>query len=148
MQIDFTKKEYRIFLDILEVADWMLFAHRIGKPKTLNKYSDFEQKIYSHAEAFGFGDLIGHNKDSDEYFPLLDCDEISPVRPFIDEFEDNTFWEELTGRLAGRDMLRKLGEREILKMTMEERITACEDFEDEYKEEFQKHGIERLQIKD
>ena len=69
-------------------------------------------------------------------------------RPFIDEFEDETFWTELTDRLADRDMLRILGDKKILKMTPEERFMTHHDFEEKYEEEFEEHGIERLEIRD
>ena len=146
MQIDFSKEQYRTFLGILEIADWVLFAHRTDEPEDRKRYHDFEQKIFSHAEAFGFSNLIMYDDELGEYFPTREHDENSPVRPFIDEFEDATLWDELIERLANRDMLHKLGEKKIQSMTREQRLRAYLDFEGKYEQEFEKHGVERLQI--
>lgn len=147
MQIDFSKEEYRTFLEILEIADWILFAHRTDEPEDRKTYQDFEQKVFSYAEAFGFGDLIVYDEEMGKYFPTREHDENSPVRPFIDEFENETFWDELADRLADRDMLRELGESKLLSMTREQRFRTHLDFEERYHKEFEEHGIERLEIK-
>ncbi len=148
MQIDFSKEEHSTFLEILEIAHWVLFAHRTDEPEDRKTYQEFEQNIFGYAEALGFGDLIMYDEEFEKYFPTREHDENSPARPFIDEFENETFWSELIERLAGRDMLRVLGDTKILKMTQEERFMAHHDFEEKYEEEFEEHGIERLEIRD
>ena len=148
MQIDFSKEEYGTFLEILEITNWILFAHRTDEPENRKRYRDFEQKIFSYAEAFGFGDLIMYDEEDDKYYPTREHDENSPARPFIDEYEDETFWEELMDRLSNRDMLREIGERKLLSMDQEERFKVYLDFEEKYEEEFEQYGIERLEIND
>jgi hypothetical protein len=147
MEIDFSKEEYRTFLDILEIANWVLFALRTDEPEELKIYADFEQKIYSYARAFGFTNLIMYDEEFGKYFPTNEHDMNSPARPFIDEFENETFWDELTERMAQRDMKRELGEK-LIKMTREEKFKLYHDFEKKYSKEFKKHGIERLKIGD
>jgi len=146
MQIDFSKEEYSTFLEILEIANWVLFAHRTDEPEDRKRYQDFEQKIFSYAETLGFGDLIMYDEELDRYFPTREHDENSPARPFIDEFEDETFWGELIDRLSDRSMLREIGESKLLSMDQEERFKALLDFEEKYEGEFEEHGIERLEI--
>ena len=89
-----------------------------------------------------------YDEELEKYFPTREHDENSPARPFIDEFEDETFWEELIDRLADRDLLHLLGDKKILKMSAEERFMAHHDFEEKYEKEFEERGIERLGIKD
>ncbi len=146
MQIDFSKEEYSTFLETLEIAHWVLFAHRTDEPEDRKRHKDFEQKIYSYAEALGFGDLITYDEELECYFPTREYDENSPARTFIDEFENETFWSELIERLAEVEMLRTLGDKKILKMTIEERLKTHYDFEQKYEKEFEEHGIERLRI--
>jgi hypothetical protein len=148
MQIEFSKEEYRTFLEILEIANWVLFVHRTDEPEDRKKYHNFEQKIFRFAEEIGFGNLIIYDEKMGKYFPTREHDENSSVRPFIEEFEEATFWDELSDRLADRDMLHELGENKLLSMTTEQRFMAHFDFEEKYQEEFQKHGIDRLEIKD
>ena len=148
MQIDFSKEEYSTFLEILEIAHWILCAHRTGEPEDRKRYQDFEQKIFSCAEALGVEDLIMYDEELERYFPTREHDENSPARTFIDEFENETFWSELIEKLAERDMHQKLDDKKILEMTPEERCKAYYDFEKKYEEEFEEHGIERLEIRD
>lgn len=148
MQIDFSKEEYGTFLEILEIAHWVLFAHRTDEPEDRKRYQDFEQKIFSYADLMEFNHLIEYSEEYERYFPTREHDENSPARPFIDEFENETFWSELIERLAERDMLQTLDEDEILEMTTEERFKAHIDFEEKYEEEFEEHGIDRLEIKE
>ncbi len=148
MQIDFSKEEYSTFLEILEIAHWVLFAHRTDEPEDRKRYQDFEQKIFSYADVMGFDDLIKYNEEFERYFPTREHDENSPARPVIDEFENETFWSELIEQLAERDMLQALGDKKILKMTSEERFRAHYGFEEKYGKEFEEHGIERLEIRE
>ena len=148
MQIELSKAQYHTLLGVLEIADWVLFAHCSGEPSDRKEYRDFEQKIFGYAEAFGFGNLIVYDQKHKEYFPTLEHDENSPVRPFIDEFEDHTFWQELVDRLAARDMLRELGEEKVQAMAAGERFMARQDYEAKYSQEFEEHGIDRFAIKE
>lgn len=58
MQIELSKAEYHTLLGVLEIADWVLFAHRSDRPSDKEEYRCFEQKVFGYAEAFGFGHLI------------------------------------------------------------------------------------------
>ena len=147
MQIDFSREEYRTLLEIIEIADWVLFAHRTDTPKSLQKYSDLGQKILGFAEELGFGNLIAYDKELGKYFPTREDDENSPARPLIEEFENASFWEELIERLIDRDMLREFGEKNLLSMTRQQRFEAYFKFEEKYQKEFEQHGIERIRIR-
>jgi len=148
MKIDFSKEEFHTLLGILEIADWVLFAHRSDRPEDRKHYQDFEQKIFSYAKDFEADDLISYDEKYKQYFPTQEHDENSPVRPFIEEFENDCFWSELSERLADRDMLREIGEEKILRMSSKERFITHENFEQKYQSEFESHGLNRLEIKE
>jgi hypothetical protein len=148
MQIELSTEEYRTLLGVLEIADWVLFAHRSDRPNDRKEYHDFEQKVFGYAGAFGLDNLIEYVQKHQEYFPTQEYEENSPVQPFIDEFEDHVFWRELVDRLATRDMLRELGEKKVQAMAPKERFMALQDHERRYSEEFEGHGLERLGIKE
>jgi hypothetical protein len=50
MKINFTKKEYRLLLDMVEIAEWVLNAHKSDPSDEIKKYSDLYQKILSYAK--------------------------------------------------------------------------------------------------
>jgi hypothetical protein len=45
-------------------------------------------------------------------------------------------------------MLHELGEKKLLSMTREQRFRAYFDFEERYQKEFEKHGIEMLEVRE
>ena len=148
MQIEFSKDEFRTFLEVLEIADWILNSHHCETPVEHEKYSEFEQKIFSHAEEFGFDDLIEYAEDHEQYYPTRNHDDNSNVMPIVKEFEEDTFWEEIAERMAKRDMFRELGEEKIMSMTHEEQFTAFHKYHEKYMDEFEEHDLGRLEVKE
>jgi hypothetical protein len=148
MQIELSEAECRTLLGVLEIADWVLFAHHSDRPNDREEYHEFEQKIFAYADAFGFGDLIEYVEEHGEYFPTTKYEENSPVQSFIDEFENDSFWTELVDRLAIRDMVRELGQEKVQAMDVRERLARRLGYEERYDKEFREHGLERLAIKE
>ncbi len=144
MKINITKKEYLTFLEILEIADWVLHAHHAEERSETTKYKEFEQKVFSYAKDMGFDELVDYASHLKRYFPTREFEETSPGREFIREFEDDTFWDELVQRLVERDLIRQAGEEKLLSMTPEERFEAEEPLEKRYADEFYHNGLENL----
>ena len=57
MKINFTKREYRLLIDILEISEWVLNAHSNVEREDTKKYSELAQKIFSYAKEMGYEDL-------------------------------------------------------------------------------------------
>jgi hypothetical protein len=148
MKINITKKEYQTLMEVLEMADWVLHAHKTEEPEETKKYRDFEQKIYKLAKDFGCDHLIEYDRELQEYFPTAQFEETNPAMGYLEEFEDDSFWEELTERLVERDLLRELGEKEFQGLEPMDRVVREEPFRIRYEEEFEAYGIDRLEIKD
>ncbi len=144
MKINITKKEYLTFLEILEIADWVLHAHHAEERSETTMYKEFEQKVFSYAKDMGFDKLVDYASNLKRYFPTREFAETSPGREFIREFEDDTFWDELVQRLVERDLIRQAGEEKLLSMTPEERFEAEEPLEKRYADEFYNNGLENL----
>jgi hypothetical protein len=144
MKINFTNREYRALIDMIYLADWTLHAHKVGEPK--DEYSALEQKIFSHAGDFGCDDLIVFDKELKGYFPTRDFEESEAVQAAIDEYNDDTFWDELVDRLAQRDVSVRYSEEQIRSMSVEERVHLFSEAEQPYDDEFSARGIDRLKI--
>lgn len=147
MQIELSRDEYKTLLGILEISFWVLRAHHTQEPEDRKKFHDFEQKIYGYAKEMGFDELIQFDEDHQMFFPTRQHDDNSEVRPFIDEFENDSFWVELIDRLSNRDTLRKYGQAKLSQMSTEDRFKAMFEFEEKYEREFEQHGISRMEIK-
>lgn len=146
MKVNITKKEYRTLLDILGIAGWVLHAHREEDAARTAEYRQLEQKLYALAADFGCEDLIVHDEEEDQYFPTADYEEEGPVLKFIDGYNDETFWRELVERLAMRDVLSSIGQKEFHAMSVEERMNKLDTAIGVYEEEFAKNGLNRLEI--
>lgn len=146
MKIHFTKKEYRLLLDIVSIADWVMNSHTTGNNPKSEPYEELEQKIFSYAKDAGLENLVMYNKQYDKYFPTREYEDEETDRPFIDEYEEEVFWEELCGRLAQRDLLQEKGIQEIKEMDPIEVLTEEDKIAEKYDKEFIENGIKNLII--
>ncbi len=147
MKVDITKEEYLDVLDLLHIAGWVLVAHKTGDDPRTGKYDRIMQKFYALAAEAGAGNLIEYDRRTGKYYPTREFEESSRVMDFVDEFVDHSFWDELIIRFAERDAARQAGGYEQLNLMSREDQRALEDpAEDQYAEEFDEHGIDRLEI--
>lgn len=146
MKIHFTKKEYRLLLDVLYVAGWVIHSREIeDKPET-EPYRGLEQKILSVANDYGFEKLINYDSKFEKYSPSVDFEENATVNNFIDKFEVETFWDELCDRLAQRDFLADHDEKTIDEMDEDEFFNKTNEYAVKYHEEFAKNGLNNLKF--
>jgi hypothetical protein len=146
MKIHFTKKEYRLLLDIVHIAEWVMNSYTVGDNPRSQPYDDIEQKILSYAKDFGFENLVMYDQKSQKFFPTREHEESEDARQFIEEFEAEVFWEELCNRLAQRDLLKEKGLQKVKKMNAIERISAEDEIAEKYNKEFVENGIRNLII--
>jgi len=143
MKINFTKKQYEDLVKLIYLGTWMVNAHRTDD--IVEKYEDLEQYLRSFYKDFDMEKYIEFDKKLNKFFPTREFEEDTDVEQYIDEYNNDIFWEELIDRLARRDFIRAYGEENLLKMTWEERFEKEQPFIDKYDEEFEKYGIERLE---
>lgn len=143
MNISLTTEQYKTLLITTYLGNWMVNAHQIETNKTFDRLASH---VYSWAESFGMGSLVELDPDNGQYYPTRALDELAAE--YLDAYDNETFWDELLERLAERDLLAKHGQDVVEKLTVEERFTELEEFEERYDEEFEKHGVARLTIKD
>jgi len=145
MKINFTKKEYRLLLDMVEMADWVLNAHKTASSDEIKKYSDLYQKILSYAKDMGFENLIVYEKDLDRYLATAEYEESAHMR-YIEEFEDDVFWDALPLRLAERDLIKEVGEKKYEEMEFVERASKLVELESHYYKELEDNGIDNFRF--
>lgn len=145
MQIELTKKQYEQLLKLVYLGNWMANAHRAGSEE-IKDFSILESYIFSYAKGVGLEKYVDDEPIGGmKYFPTADFEEL--VDGLKDEYDEDTFWDELSDRLGERDFFRKYGEEKIKKMSRDERFYKLYECIDEYGDEFFKHGLERIEIK-
>ncbi len=145
MKIDFTKKQFEVLLKLAYMGNWVANAHRTGREndKRIEKYEEMQKYLLSFAKEFGLEKYV--DIDNEEMYPSIELEE-DETNELIDEYDDETFWEELTYRFMRRDFVREYGEEEISKMDTMERIKKDHPFLEKYQDEVDNYGIDRLEI--
>ena len=146
IEIKLTKKEYRDLLDIVYLGDWMINAIRTDDK--LEKYDKMAQHLYSYARDAGLENLIEFNEEFNKFFPTKKFEENPELQRFMEDYDDENFWDELVYRLARHDFIKEYGENAVRKMSWEERIEKEHPFIEKYEEEFERDGIENLRIEE
>lgn len=147
MNINLTEREYRLLLDLLLAADWVIHGHRREEPATAEPYRMLTQKLLSLAEEFGLGRLVEIDHERNEYRPTEQFERETRAWGLLDEYDDLVFWEELIVRLAERDISRMPGKGDIEAMSGEEYDRLAQPLEEKYAGEFFAHGLERLTLR-
>ena len=141
MKINFTKSEYRILLDVIYMADWILHAHDTEDRSDTKEYSDLFQKLMSYAKDMGCEDLVDFDKQQQNYAESFIFEEESSVLDYIDEFENDSFWSELISRLARQDALIELKANNPQDVESKELFAAISKAEDKWSKEFEAFGL-------
>ena len=147
MKIDITTEEYRDLLDLLYIGNWVLHAHKTEEAPRTKSYDTVIQKIYSSADAAGFGPLIEYDTRDRRYYPSPEFEDSTKAIGFIDEFVDDSFWDELVFRLAERDVARRVSGYEQLRLlSPDDRTALLTPAEEHYSDEFYQNGLDHLVI--
>ena len=135
MDIQLTKKEFRLLLDLAYIGNWVLNSTR-GEDR-FAPYDDLESKLFALCRANGMDVLVekwnGIDVPSKAY-----CD--GGIHEAIAFYEDNVFYEILAEELSRRDM----GYVDITPENYEE-ITGRMG---QYMMEFQQSGVDRLVLEE
>ncbi len=146
MQIELTKNEYRLLLDYIFMADWVVNSHHVDGRNDVDDYDMLLQKLYSVAKEMGCGELIHADRKTNEYSPTRLYEESTRALDLIEEYDDDTFWNDLISRLAERDVYESVEEDRRDAMSAEEYSERSEPVEEAYFKEFHRHALHRLRV--
>lgn len=146
MKIHLTKNEYRLLIEMLTMSEWVIHSHQLETSEEFKQHGNLFQKLLSYYKDFKCEDLVEHDKQDDKYYQTIIDDHQSPVNDLIKEYEDEVFWEELTNRLAKRDLINKHGRKKVSEMDPVERFEGISEMSEKYYEEFSEHGVSHLNI--
>lgn len=147
MRINLTKKQYRDLLLSVVIGVYIREAVDEQEGKDFRGVDDVQKYLLSFAkdfdsedmvEDFG-GDLVVSDKMSEEYHDH-----------YIEEFEQDAFWHNLTTALGQRDYEKYATTEEKKEVEKNDGwLTGIIDkYYEKYEKEFEENGIDRLEIKD
>ncbi|MBM3863448.1 MAG: hypothetical protein FJ385_05770 [Verrucomicrobia bacterium] len=147
MHLRLTDQELATLVEMVSlaanVASW---NHREGSDKRIATFEDLESKILEKAGHSGLAEWIEFDEEKQRHRVRQEVEERLFYHECYDEFRNESFWEELTIRLADRDLARAIGVQAWEKLDEEERRARTAEWEKRYWEEFSKHGIERVAV--
>ncbi|MDT8305392.1 MAG: hypothetical protein RRC07_05605 [Anaerolineae bacterium] len=154
IEIRVNREELRRLLHMVYIGTWVMTAHARNDDPRAAPYEELEQRLYAVAARHGFAgetgnpadDLLDYDEEFKQYFPTRDFDE-GEARAFLDEYNDDTFWDELAYRLAERDAVQEAGGLErYAALPVTERMELTGDFEALYTGEFDENGLDNVRI--
>ncbi len=145
MNIDLTEQEYKLLLNMVYMADWVLHAHSDTEEHEDTKgYSELHDKLLSYAKNTALKNLVKFDKKLKKHYETAIFEEESPALEYIEEFEDDTFWSELISRLSKRDAMLQLKANNLHDVETEELFTAISNAEQVWSKEFEAYGLDRI----
>jgi hypothetical protein len=145
MHIRFTEQELVTLVEMLSlaanVASWN--QKESADPK-LSEYEAFESKMLEKAAHNGLSDMIEFDEERQRFRIKKDLEENLFYSECYEEFRNESFWDELTVRLADRDLVKSIGLPAWEALSEEQRRAKTITTEKRYWEEFSKNGIDRV----
>lgn len=151
MKIELSKEQYRTLLELVFLGNWMINSIKEEIDHETQKYDELESHMFLLAKDFGFGEWSDGEFEftqAGDVYPGAEFEEKSAVFNFIDKYDDYTFWEELSHKLARRDLIRQYGVEGLSNMRFEERIKKEDELIGKYDRIFFEIGLEVLKVKE
>jgi len=120
MKITFTKEQYETLLKTVYMGNWI--ANSTSEEPEENPFDALEEYVFSFAKDFGLERYAAYVKENNTYYPSRQMEEDEEVEEYIQNYDDNTFWDKLIFNLSRRDVEKKYGEAAVEKMSDEELI--------------------------
>jgi len=149
MKIDLTQEEYRSLVDLLSLAGCVLEGYGRGGDSSKAACFKIEQKLLSYAEDAGCPNLIKRDADTGIHLRNWSNDRSEKVIKWLDQYNDDCFWQELIIRMAQRDFqsLLYLGPTNKKNSDDEEKAMRLAELEQRYETEFVSNGLDNLTLR-
>ncbi|MCU6713290.1 hypothetical protein M6D81_31850 [Paenibacillus sp. J5C_2022] len=142
MKLELSEAQYRALTKLVFLGNWIANSTKLKDEQNL-EMEELEQLIYSYSYEFEMNDLIEFDEKFNEYFPTRKFEE--QLENFIDDYDNFNFWQELSSRLARRDLINEIGP--VSKLTDRHKEREFE-IEETYENEFEKNGLKNLVLKE
>ncbi len=139
MDLKLTPKEYLKLIELAYLGEWMINAHHDPEVQ-----DDSASQVLQRLLAAGPPAEASRDEETGQYY--LSTEWIDRVYDtYILDYDDHVFWDELTERLAGRDLARQRG-IDVEEIDRDENLSELRPLEEKYRDELETYGIERLGI--
>ena len=145
--MNISKEEYRLLVEMVQVADYVMHAHELEPSEATNDYRALRKKIFSNYKKMGLESLFTFSEKHGDYIETEESLADSRHMGIMENFVENEFWAQLSQRLAMRDLFEEDDEEAVKAMDSEVLMEKLGEKGVKYDEEFDAHGLERIVIK-
>ncbi len=132
-------KEYRKLIELAYLGEWMINAHHDTEFQDDSAATILQHLLTEHPQPD-----VGRDAETGEYFMNNEWLE-SLYDKYILDYDDHVFWDELTERLAQRDLAKQRGVS-IDEINRDDDLLELRPIEERYRSELEDNGVERLEI--
>ncbi len=145
MHLRFTDEELATLVEMVSLATEMANMNSEREDRSgFERFEGIENKVLEAAKSTRLAEIIEYDTERGKNRVSEKFQEASFFNKCLEELRNAVFWEELMIRLAERDLVRQVGEKEFLAMSDEVRRKKSEPLEKRYWEKFQKDGMNSL----
>lgn len=145
MKINFTKKQYEQLIKLVYLGNWM--ANAIRSDRTYKEFDDLESYILSFSKNFNLEKFAELDSNSDgRYYPTSNLEDDPTITKLLEEYDEETFWEELTDRLTAREFAKKYTKAQVKKMNQKQHFLNFCELKDQVEEILEDEGLDTLKF--
>lgn len=139
MNIELSPEEYSKLVELVYLGEWVINAHHDTEYQD-DAASQVIQRVLAAAPA----GAVAKDDETSEFY--LDSDWVEDVYDkYILDYDDHVFWDELTERLAQRDLARIRGVSPD-EINRDDDLLELRPLEERYRNELEDNGVDRLEI--
>lgn len=139
MKVELSPKQYRKLVELVYLGEWMINAHHDTEYQDDGASEVIQQVLAAAPEK-----MLGQDAETGEYY--LDSDWVEEIYDnYILDYDDHVFWDELTERLAQRDLARERGVSPD-DINRDDDLLELRPIEERYRTELEENGVDRLEI--
>jgi len=139
IKLELTAEEFRKLIELAYLGEWMINAQH--DPEYQDEAAGALVQKLLGAHQLPNVDL---DDETGEYFMKAAWTE-RLYDEYILDYDDHTFWDELTERLALRDLARERGVSAD-QINRDDDLLELRPLEERYRSELEEHGLDRLDI--
>jgi hypothetical protein len=143
MELNLSKTELERLLELTALGEWLLKGH-LPDGGSSAPHDAVVQKMYALSDDEGLGYLIAVDEAADALKPSEAL--LSRLDHEIHEYDECVFWDELSLRLAERDLRAEMGAQVFEALSAAEREERVDAAAKRYDHEFDHRGVEGLQL--
>jgi hypothetical protein len=141
MNLKLEPDEYRKLIELAYLGEWMINAHHDTDFQDEAAGSVLQKLLAAHElKEVALDDETGEHFMESGWVERL-------YESYILDYDDHVFWDELTERLAQRDLSRARGVP-TEEINRDDDLLELRPLEERYRDELEENGIERLEVRD